>query len=235
MTNSLLDTDDDDQRHARIFHLVGEFMWHWSLLEASLNSGVHKLCNLTSLEAHVVTTNMGVRDKIHAVRTMLNLCFLSDPDASKVNNKLMDGIAKLSGDRNLVAHTGFAPPEKGDGVMFLVIKAKGTFQVPDVIWSEADFARKNREMYDLKRRLDATVRTGVARRARRNTGNIFAQGLMTAPPPEPTEGTGLLSGLLALGHQALEPLGSPPPTPTAGLQTQEAPAPRRKGSRKPKD
>lgn len=160
----LLNPTPEEADDGRAFRLVGEFMWHWSVLESALNVGVHKLCNLTSLQAYVVTANMGVRDKIHTVRTMLYICHLSDEEGIKANNKLMDRVTAGSTDRNHVAHTAFnGHPE---GVSFLVIKAKGKFEVPDSLWTTKDFAAKNSAMMAMANELKAAVANGVDRRRR---------------------------------------------------------------------
>lgn len=180
------------------FKLVGQFMWHWAALEAELNRSLRTLLGLGALEAIVVTANMGVRDKIHTVRTLVNLHGPGDPDWRARANKTIELIAGISEQRNVVAHTFFAPHKKG-GVEFLTVKAKGALAVPNVVWGLKTFERHEGDMNRLSKDLAVivariTASREVAEAAPQNAmfgigptpgfGRLTPQpGLMTQPRP----------------------------------------------------
>ena len=199
-------------------------MSFWAVLEGELNSSVHKLCGLSGLEAVVATANMGVRDKANTVRTMLYVAHSTDAPKVAENNKIMDRIGERSTDRNLVAHTNFFG--HADGVQFLVIKAKGKFQIPPTIWTVEDFRNRNRLMMASVRELRAAVAVAVEWRglikSRLAGANIFAT----------TQGTNALTGLLGLGHLAQENPDSLSPSPTEAPQTPKAPRKKSEGLKK---
>jgi hypothetical protein len=189
----------------RAHRLVGDFMWHWSVLEGSLNIALHSLCGLSNIEGYAITSNMGVRDKIHTVKTMLNMFSGGDPERAKANMKLMEQIAALSTVRNVVAHTGFSGHPKG--VMFFVVKAKGQFSVPDTVWTEKDFEERNSKMFAASEELRLAIPIAKEWR-RRITGremvpNIFA-------PPSMTQGQRLADLLTRAPPRQSHPDGGPP-------------------------
>jgi hypothetical protein len=187
-----LATWDPDPDMVRAYGLVGEFMSVWSVLESGLNAAIHKLCKLGPLEGYAVTTNMGVRNKIHTVKTMLNLYSVGEEVSE--NNKLLDKIANRSEDRNLVAHTQYVAHKSG--VEFIVVKAKGELKVPPTVWSVTTFNEKRQEIVLLHSRLKTAVRRVHAKQLGRalmapnwfaTTPTFAGQGLLGGlpiPPPE---------------------------------------------------
>jgi hypothetical protein len=217
-----------DPNEERCWRLVGKFMSYWAMLESELNEGVHTLCKLSGLEAYAVTSNMGVRDKIHTVRTMLHVWSSHHEEALASNKALMNKIADRSSDRNLVAHTHFVPHAKG--VRFLEIRAKGEIKVPKTVWPVAEFERRNNEMFSLKTQLRRAVREAIARRRKVEELplNLFAAGL------QPTTGLGALSALSGLLPPLPDSPGSPPPNPKLAVRMPKALRAKPKGGKSQK-
>ena len=230
MSDTAIPEREPDVQYQRSFQLVGEFMWHWASLEAVLNRGVTKLLSLGILEGAILTANLQVRDKIHIIRTAVDMWGLFAPAEMKAAGKLLDTVAAAAGERNLVAHNPFGPGESG-GVSFAITKAKGKLDFPDTVWSEADFSRKFAAMDSLEKSLRSLVRETAAakdrvqaRRAGKTTNALW----------QPTAGYDGQGVLATLNHLFPTPLGSPTPTAEAGLPEPQAPRPKPKGSRKKK-
>lgn len=223
--------------HDEAYRQVGRFMSAWAFLESELNAGIRTLSGLGSMESAIITANMQVRDKINALRTLLVLFSLEEDE--KAAERLMTKIGNMSKDRNTVAHTMFWPQEKGSGVEFSRIKARGKLETLSVIWSAKQFDEKVARMHELQHQLKDAVKSAARLRQAwlRHTAskhpkpNLSALSGLTIDPT-PTEGSRLqgLAGLLSLHIQ--EPLSSQPTTPETAPQTLEAPPEKQKAQRK---
>lgn len=188
----MADKGSTPEQFARAFRLIGEFMYHWAALERALNSGVAQLLQIDSaLDQAILTTNMSVREKLNVLRTRLILSHTKDGPEWKRLNKLIDRIGDRNDDRNIVAHTSFAPHPKG--VLFYQIKAKGQFSIPDLVWSESEFDVRMEKMSALKEQLSEAVATARRRRDAKRPRNALG-GLMGSPMTG-TGGQGLLGYL----------------------------------------
>lgn len=194
----------------RAFQLIGAFMSDWSELESHLNDAVAALLEIDDLVlATALAVNMGCRDKLNLVRTLLDLEFTSDSERGKAAHKLLNKIGDRNGDRNLVAHTPFI--SKPNGVLFHVVKAKGKLAIPNVLWTADDFTAKRWEMFALGRELKATV--ALALETRKSDSPPNALSLV------PTGGT---HEPRSLGLQMTRPQDvpdSPPATPETEPQS----------------
>lgn len=171
-----------DDRMNEAFRQVGQFMFVWAALEAELNRGLQKILRLDGIDGHIVTANMAVRDKIHVMRTLVNRYGLPHSEWVIAANKTLSAIGDSGVERNLVAHNQFFATENGN-VVFFVIKAKGKFAIPDVVWTEADFADKNAAMLALRDKLKADVEIIVKRRATLRGADALPTWNAFAPPP----------------------------------------------------
>jgi len=223
MANSLADYNQKAEDEA--FRLVGEFMSSWSFVEYELNRGIQKLAGLGILEGRIVLTNMGVRDKIHTLKTLL---YMYSPTAERdVAVSLLNTAASMSESRNMIAHTMFWPHE-GGGVEFAVTKAKGKLLFPNTVWGKEMFEEKFEAMSKLKRNISSAVQKADRIRSLSKTTdkNWFWANIYDLTQSPPTEGLG---GLMTQGLRALQLQGSPSsptPNPEAAPQTPEAPPPK---------
>lgn len=202
MTDSKTD-DWDSPAYNEACRLVGRFIYHWALLESTLNSGVRKVLGLGVLEGAIVANNMQCRAKIHIIKTYVNLVGDGAEAWRKVAVKNLEAIASMSDKRNVVAHVPFGP-HKGGGVDFITIKAKGKLAFPDMVWSKADFNRECHLMSDLAEALDQTIDKLSAIRS-----------LVTAKSGATKEGPSKLAHLNAL----IPLLQGNPDCPPANLET----------------
>jgi hypothetical protein len=192
--------------------LVG-LRWNFSLM-----TPWNALVGVKGLTAAVLTHNLQVRDKQNIIRTFFDLYGAADPEWVKAATKAMDRLGKCNNDRNIVAHTAFAPKPNGD-VEFFIVKAKGRLQLPEVIWTQADFDAKETEMEAVRARLEELVEDCLKRKdaATPRARNALI-GLFEPSPDSPAPG--LLS---ALEHQHQEGLDAPAPNPSRDTQTHQAP------------
>jgi|SRR5579871_1234643 len=119
--------------------LVGTFLQRWSWLESAINRAIAKSLDLSTLQSAVATSNIQLRDKIHILRTIVNMSISDLLGAKTKADKTLRKIGKLASTRNMMAHNGFAASDDGMGVKFYVTNAKGTFEIPDIVWSIEKF------------------------------------------------------------------------------------------------
>lgn len=87
---------------------------------------------------HIICANISLRDKLHILRTMVDVL---DIDKAKYD-KLLRRVGKRAASRNTVAHDQFQPNDEGNGVRFVIVKAKGLYGTPSVVWTEKRFEQE---------------------------------------------------------------------------------------------
>ena len=196
----------DGNELKRAFELVGQFMWNWAGLEERVNNGYRRLFRLTGVEGYMATANLTLRDKIHAIRTVVHwYCQRQGEWAVQADKDLRAIIDMSSERRNVAAHNRFLPHASG-GVEFITIKAKGKFSVPDVIWTPEDFEAIEDEIERLSKRVGSIVGHAVISRnvaaGASQLGNALAQSPTQTlnalavgwdPPPQLPDSRGFLS------------------------------------------
>ena len=156
--------EPSDEDFRRAFALVGKFMFTWAHVEGILNESVGKLMGIDDgVSETILTANMTVREKLNVIRTSLLLGLDNASDEWRKTSKLMDALGDRNGDRNIVAHNQFGP--RPDGVTFFMVKAKGEFAIPDLVWTTRDFEERGEKMRTLALQLLGVVDTEVAARA----------------------------------------------------------------------
>lgn len=195
------------------YRLVGQFLHEWGLLEMELRDALQKALGLTALQAAIVGSNTQLRDKLHILRTAVNLAAIPKEEQENYNTTL-NQIATYSTTRNMMAHDAFFPSVDGKGVRFFVIKAKGNFDIPHVVWDE----RKFQEEFDKIAAFTKTIEKLSASFENSNLARALHQANMHQPKPG-LFGLGAL-GLLNLPVQELHTLDTNPATPETTSQTQ---------------
>lgn len=134
---AFLDLPQSLRAHA----LVGSYLQSWAFMEGNLDEAVGIALGLSSLSGAIVCKNIQLRDKIYILKSIIRL---NDPQNNYEGDiKALTDISDLAiRERNMIAHNGFGPDEKGDGVRFFVMKAKGKLAFPNVRWSVDDFLDK---------------------------------------------------------------------------------------------
>lgn len=126
--------------------LVGYYLQTWALMEWRLEELISGALRLGSLESTIVAKNIQFRDKVHIVKTLVDLRF-HDETKGEAYTTMLNRLHSLASDRNMVAHDMFSSDEKG-GVRFHVSKAKGKLSFPKTIWTLETFVEKTNELRD---------------------------------------------------------------------------------------
>jgi len=189
--------------------LVGRFIHHWGFLENALNRSISEFLGSERLISLIVLANIQARDKINALKTLLNTFGPTD-DARTKSAAIMSKIGNLNGDRNLIAHTMFwAAKEKG-AVEFAVTKAKGRLNLPRTVWRETDFEQRislmSRAMVEIEPLVKQAVRfQRLHPDPHRRMNALTELGVGS--------GLGVLAALYHPDPQPQAPQGSPKATP----------------------
>jgi len=209
MANNISETR---QRWEHAYMLVGRFMSHWAHLENAVNDAVGSLLKMESLEATVATVNMQLRSKLHILKSMITLeC--PDTDWRKSALKDVEQVGNLADSwRNIVAHVSFGPIED-DGVKFLVVRAKGKLNFPNVERSEAEFLAVSSEMMRLSDRIKEIAASLVLKS--KGLAALIAQAPSGTTPSQETRSY--------LGHLLQGTPDWSPPTSEESPQTPQEP------------
>lgn len=174
--------------NVRCWALVGRFLQHWALMEAALKNAVAKALGLDLIQEAILTNNLQLRDKIHILRTAVDIASIH-PGTERVRfKKILKDIGEYSPTRNMMAHDVFAPHD--DGVKFLIIKAKGSLQFPTTNWGVKEFS----EAYDKLMMFTESVEELQSKLLDARLASAIAKAQARATT-EPTNALALLAGL----------------------------------------
>ena len=125
----------------RCYALVGQFLQAWSAMELSLRDAIGAALKIEPVKLQIIYANLRFRDKINILRTLIDVSFLPEDYKARAKSKLRK-VANHSSKRNMVAHAPFGPDATKTGVQFLTVKATGTFETPNIVWSPRQFAQE---------------------------------------------------------------------------------------------
>jgi hypothetical protein len=182
-------------RETRTVALVGRFLQLWALLETTIGNAIGAALRLNKIQEYVLTRNIGFTNKTYVLSA---LCSVSQLDyrEQKECRLLLQAIRNFSGNRNIVAHDVFIDYERTDGVEFLLVRAKGKIDFPDMQWSVDHFEKLFLSLMDFQHAINK-LETKL-RHAKRPDANALA-ALLASIPSEPTEepiGLGSLGRLI---------------------------------------
>jgi len=165
-------------------------------MEGAVNAAISKALKLDSIQGVIVCKNISFRDKIHILRTVVDISPI-DTAAKKQHDKFLNTVARYAMDRNMVAHDLFMADESRTGVEFLVAKAKGKLQFPTIIWTVDDVEKKSEELLTAQKEL-------------KNFSKLFGRLDVVKALLQrlPQDNGSPIEALFQLGRQ---PLGDPPP------------------------
>ena len=133
------------------FALVGEFLWHFGLLENELDTLLEKMMGLELMSALILTSNIDVAKKINLVICGIDFQPVDRAEAVKDLKKLFS----INDDRKIVAHCFFGPSMTLGGVDFHRTTAHSKLKLDFINWSKADFRSKFAAMDDAVKRIKA--------------------------------------------------------------------------------
>lgn len=175
----------------RAMALVGHYLQSFALMEGAMNTAIGKALKLDSIQAIIVCKNISFRDKIHILRTLVDISPI-DPTTKKKHDTFLNKIANFATDRNMVAHDLFAPDESQTGIEFFVTKAKGKLQIPTTIWTVDKVEDKSEELLDAQRKL-------------KHLSSLLARlDVVKALLERPQDNSSPIGSLFQLGREILE-------------------------------
>jgi hypothetical protein len=108
-------------------------------MEAALHTAIGAALKIETVATQILCANIRFRDKVHILSTLIDVApYIAQGDKEQWR-KDMRQLADYSGFRNMMAHDHFRPDDSGKGVEFLIVKAKGEFDLPTTIWSPEKF------------------------------------------------------------------------------------------------
>ncbi len=110
--------------------LVGNFLALWANMEAKIRDAIAKALGLSDIQSAIVSANIQLRDKVHILRTAVDLSPIRPQSEVSRFKSVLQSILDYAPTRNMMAHDMFGPSEDGSGVEFMVVKAKGKLQFP---------------------------------------------------------------------------------------------------------
>ncbi len=145
---------DELDPETRSFALVGQFLQAWSVMEASLHAAIGAALAIEDTKLDILCANIRFRDKVHILATLVDIQpYFAAPDKEQFRKDLRE-IADYAGTRNMMAHDPFHADASGKGVEFLMVKAKGKFDLPNVVWSAEKFQTEGRLIDQYKKFLE---------------------------------------------------------------------------------
>lgn len=181
--------------NVRVVALVGYYLQCWALLEGVLESTIGKVVGLTPLQEAIIVKNMQLRDKISILRAVVNI-------GPRLNHKeylaALTAVADVARtERNVVAHERFSEDDKGNGIKFSIVRAKGKVTFPDVRWSAEEVLMKTERLFELTDTLDSMRRSIRPLSGPAANAMFGGLGLLGSPfpPPQDSPGLGLLGAI----------------------------------------
>jgi hypothetical protein len=154
---------EDLDPETRCFALVGRFLHAWAVMEDSLHRAIGAALAIEVPKLQILCANMEFGAKIYTMRTLID----ASPDLQKEDKKefqkTLSKLAEYAQIRNMIAHNQFQPDESKKGVEFLVIKARGKFELPKEVWLDERFRREGDTISQFRTLLDRIAMLFFAR------------------------------------------------------------------------
>jgi hypothetical protein len=138
----------------RCFALVGQFMQAWALMESSLHNAIGAALSIEITSLKILCANIEFGAKIYILRTLIDVSpIFPKEEKGKLQTTLRE-LAEYAKLRNMVAHNPFQPDESKKGVEFLVVKARGKYEVPKEVWPDDRFRNEGATIGQYRSLLD---------------------------------------------------------------------------------
>jgi hypothetical protein len=174
----------------RAWAIIGCYMGQFALMENTLARQLGFVLKLDDIASAVVGRNMGLIEKVRALRTVTNIAAGAGSELEWVDG-LLKRAEKAAGLRNVVAHTPFGASTASGGVVFFAVEAKGHFRHPNSDWSLEEAERHITELEEIEVDLSSERAASVFKRARdilARPGPEHPLFLRELLGPEPGEG-----------------------------------------------
>lgn len=145
----------------RCFALVGQFLQAWSVMEGSLHSAIGAALAIEETKLQILCANIEFGAKIYILRTLIDAAPDLGEDKGNLQSSLRS-LAEYAKVRNMIAHHPFQPDELKKGVEFLVVKARGKFELPKEVWLGERFRTEGEQVSQYRTLLDRIVKLFAA-------------------------------------------------------------------------
>jgi hypothetical protein len=194
--NSMADQSDEIdfkslKPELRAIALVGRYLQLFSFMENEIDDAIGKFLKLENMQMYVLSPNVPFLNKMHILRTLLSISFLTDT-RKKHYMSMLNEVMGQSTPRNVIAHSAFAESKETDGVIFLVTRAQGEVKFIETDWSIARFTSEFDKLYKLNDQIEE-MKNAITNL---NMNVAALAAVMTMPTGEPNF---LFSGLGTLG------------------------------------
>ncbi|MGA9601875.1 MAG: hypothetical protein WBS22_16765 [Methylocystis sp.] len=145
--------ENNDALHAA-YRQVGEFLYHFSLLEQEVDGGIGKLLGIGAGAVDIVTANMDFARKVSVLCSAESFkATIPDKSRKKKLQATFSAIMALNDKRKIVAHCCFSTGEATGAVAFRRAVATKELKVETIEWTEAQF----QEFFEEAKALTAKV------------------------------------------------------------------------------
>jgi hypothetical protein len=144
-------TPDNGKMLQAAYRQVGEFLYHFSLLEQEIDDGIGKLLGIETGAVDIVTANMDFGRKVSVLRSAEWFkAKLADDSRTKKLKDTFNAIMALNDDRKIVAHCTFSFGQEKGAVIFRRVVAKKELKVENIEWSNDKFRESFRKIEETR-------------------------------------------------------------------------------------
>jgi hypothetical protein len=126
----------------RCFALVGQFFHAWARMESALHGAISSALSIDVDKVKILCANIEFGNKTYILRTLVDVASAFSKDDKQRFQKAIKELGEYAKVRNMVAHHPFEPDEATKGVKFLVVKARGKYDLPEEKWSPDQFGKE---------------------------------------------------------------------------------------------
>jgi hypothetical protein len=152
MSNASSQSDPLDRACA----LVGRFLYHFGRVEQKVDQAIIKLLDLDEKVAPAVTGSIDFFRKVNLVRASAHMQASTEESEKFADNTCKD-VFKINDERQVIAHSSFAPTPEGAVQFSRTVTKEGRVRVVDPVWTEATFKGHYAEMTRLEAKLDRLI------------------------------------------------------------------------------
>ena len=158
----MADNPSNDPQLDEACRQVGRFLYHFALLEETMNALIGQALKLDADQTAIVGRSVPLHKKVELLQAVIQAQPRQDEAWKQAVVSTFNKISTLNGDRNIVAHHAFCGDPSG-GAVFRVAgihqKSKALKREP-VLWTPTDFETKCENAERLRAELER-IRGGL--------------------------------------------------------------------------
>jgi len=133
------------------FTPVGEFLWHFGILESELDALLARMMGLETMNALILAANIDLAKKINLAICGIDFQPVDRAEAVKDLKKLFS----INDDRKIVAHCFFGPSKKRNGIEFHRTTAHSKLKLMSIVWTKDEMQAKFADIRATRDRIKA--------------------------------------------------------------------------------